>query len=69
MTYPAVLVTLLVNLLPMCLSAIYWAKIPTVFYAATRIDAHDAGFDDYVIYKELDLHFGKKIAFKQIMRR
>jgi len=31
---------------PMCLAAIYWARIPSVYYAATHADAHDAGFDD-----------------------
>ena len=38
---------------PMCLSAIYWSRIPTVYYAADRHDAEDAGFDDSRIYKEL----------------
>lgn len=40
---------------PMCLGAIYWARLKRVFYAATREDAADAGFDDEFIYKELDL--------------
>jgi len=54
---------------PMCLSAIYWARINKVFYAATRIDAHDAGFDDHIIYQELDLPIlERKIVFKHILR-
>ncbi len=40
---------------PMCLGAIYWARPKNIFYAATREDAADAGFDDEFIYKELDL--------------
>jgi len=38
---------------PMCLSAIYWARIPKLFYAATAQDAQAAGFDDQFIYDEL----------------
>ena len=38
---------------PMCFSAIYWARIHTVYYAASRIEAELAGFDDDFIYKEL----------------
>lgn len=38
---------------PMCLSAIYWARIDKVYYAADRYDAQDAGFDDSLIYDEL----------------
>lgn len=39
---------------PMCLSAIYWARIPKLYYAADKHDAKDAGFDDSFIYDELD---------------
>ncbi|MBI5802756.1 MAG: nucleoside deaminase [Verrucomicrobia bacterium] len=38
---------------PMCLAAIYWARIPRVIFAATRADAAQAGFDDAAIYAEL----------------
>lgn len=38
---------------PMCLGAIYWARIPMVCYAADRHDAEAAGFDDSFIYDEL----------------
>ena len=40
---------------PMCLGAIYWARLRTVYYAATRDDAADAGFGDAAIYHELSL--------------
>ena len=36
---------------PMCLSAIYWARIPTVFFGCTKEDAADIGFDDEAIYE------------------
>ena len=39
---------------PMCLSAIYWARIDTVFYGNTRVDASNIGFDDSFIYEEVN---------------
>jgi len=38
---------------PMCMSAIYWARIPKIVFAATSADAAQAGFDDQFIYDEL----------------
>jgi guanine deaminase len=38
---------------PMCLGAIYWAKINRVYYAVTRTDAENAGFKDSLIYREM----------------
>jgi tRNA(Arg) A34 adenosine deaminase TadA len=38
---------------PMCLSAIYWARIPHVYYANDRNDAKEIGFDDEFIYEEI----------------
>ena len=38
---------------PMCLAAIYWARIDALYYAATRNDAAEAGFDDKLIYHEI----------------
>lgn len=40
---------------PMCLGAIYWAGIKTVYFAATREDAAIAGFSDALIYDEINL--------------
>ncbi len=40
---------------PMCLSAIYWARIPTVYYGNTRQDAAAIGFDDDFIYQQVPL--------------
>jgi guanine deaminase len=39
---------------PMCLSAVYWARLDTVYYANTKVDAAEIGFDDKFIYDELD---------------
>jgi tRNA(Arg) A34 adenosine deaminase TadA len=38
---------------PMCLSAIYWARIKDVYYANTREDAASIDFDDNEIYEEV----------------
>ena len=40
---------------PMCLAAIYWARLDALYYAATREDAAAAGFDDSLIYTEIAL--------------
>ncbi|MCZ4222045.1 nucleoside deaminase [Pedobacter rhodius] len=39
---------------PMCLGAIYWSRIETIYYANTKADAAHIGFDDKFIYEELD---------------
>ena len=38
---------------PMCMSAIYWARIKKVFYGNTKKDAENIGFDDSFIYDEI----------------
>jgi len=40
---------------PMCLGAIYWARLDKLFYASTKDDAAAANFDDSYIYKEFAL--------------
>ena len=40
---------------PMCLGAIMWARIDKLYYAADRMDASRAGFDDELFYSELAL--------------
>lgn len=40
---------------PMCMGAIYWARPDKVFYANTREDAAQTGFDDSFIYDQLNL--------------
>jgi guanine deaminase len=38
---------------PMCLGAIYWARIGRLYFAASRSDAAEIGFDDSLIYNEI----------------
>ena len=45
---------------PMCLGAIYWARPKAIYYACTRMDAADAGFDDQFIYDELAVDFNER---------
>ncbi|MDR3057208.1 MAG: nucleoside deaminase [Dysgonomonas sp.] len=40
---------------PMCLAAIYWARINKIYYGCTKSDAKDIGFDDSFIYDQIDL--------------
>jgi len=54
---------------PMCLSAIYWARIKKIYYANTRKDAADINFDDDFIYKEIPLPLEKRaIPMEQVER-
>ncbi len=39
---------------PMCLGAIYWARPKAIYYANTREDAARIGFDDSMIYDEMN---------------
>jgi guanine deaminase len=47
---------------PMCLGAIYWARLDRVYFANTRADAAAIGFDDDAIYRE----FAKPIASRSV---
>ncbi|MCC4771916.1 nucleoside deaminase [Methanosarcina sp. DH2] len=54
---------------PMCFGAIYWARIDKVFFANTRSDAENIGFDDSFIYEEISRPLQeRKIEFKQLLR-
>lgn len=58
---------------PMCMGAIFWARIPIVYYASSMEDATEGGFDDRIFYemirnpedsldlRPLDADKGKKI--------
>ncbi len=52
---------------PMCFSAIYWARIKKIYYANTQQDAADIGFDDAVLYQELQDR--KSVVLEQFMRK
>lgn len=45
---------------PMCLSAIYWARIPTVYYSMDHLDADQMGFSDSFIYREINKPLEKR---------
>ncbi len=54
---------------PMCLGAVYWARIDKLYYAATKDDAAEAQFDDAFFYKELALDPPKRsMASSQLLR-
>ena len=45
---------------PMCLAAIYWARMEKIFYANDRYDAAEIDFDDSYIYDEISLPVEKR---------
>ncbi|WP_214071562.1 nucleoside deaminase [Mucilaginibacter sp. dw_454] len=54
---------------PMCLGAIYWARLDKIYYANTKVDAADIGFDDKFIYEELDLPMAdRNLPIVQLLR-
>ncbi len=54
---------------PMCLAAVYWARIPTLYYGNTRADAAAIGFDDDFIYQQIPLAPAKRaIAMQPLLR-
>ncbi len=54
---------------PMCLSAIYWARIDKIYFANTKNDAQQIGFDDQFIYDEIALPLSnRKLTIQQILR-
>jgi guanine deaminase len=49
---------------PMCLGALYWARVRRVIYANTRYEAAAIEFDDEFIYNEINADFmGRSIPF------
>lgn len=54
---------------PMCLGAIYWARLSRIYFANTAKDAAKIGFDDSFIYSELKQpHSQRRIPAIQMMR-
>lgn len=54
---------------PMCLGAIFWARIEKIYYGNSRTDAHKIGFDDEIIYKEVtNPHDKRLIPVEQKLR-
>ena len=55
---------------PMCLGAIYWARLARVFYAGSAADAAAAGFDDGFIYDEFKRPAAaRRIPMARVLRR
>lgn len=54
---------------PMCLGAIYWARLDKIFYANDRKDAAEIGFDDDFIYREISLKPEDREKPSEIMLR
>jgi len=53
---------------PMCLGAIYWARLGAVNYCASRLDAAGAGFDDSLIYEEAAKALEqRRIPFRRVL--
>ena len=54
---------------PMCLGAIYWARIGKIYYAGARPDAAAIGFDDDSICREMAKPaYRRKIPMQQFLR-
>lgn len=54
---------------PMCLGAIYWARPARVYFGGAAADAAAVGFDDSMIYEQLQLPYaGRRIPMIQLMR-
>lgn len=53
---------------PMCLGAIYWARLRKVYYGNTRQDAANIGFDDALIYEEIEKPLAeRRIPMQQLL--
>jgi guanine deaminase len=54
---------------PMCMGAIYWARLSRIYFAGAAGDASAAGFDDSLIYSEIaQPHTKRTIPMIQLMR-
>lgn len=54
---------------PMCLAAIYWARLAKVYFANTRRDAARIGFDDEFLYRELARPLRRRqLPMEQLLR-
>src|SRR5580765_548133 len=54
---------------PMCMGAIYWARLARVYFGSLAVDASQAGFDDSFIYLEIaKSHALRGIPMIQMMR-
>ncbi len=55
---------------PMCLGAIYWAKLDKIYYGNTKQDADNIGFSDAFIYKEIERPIHERnVTTQQLMHK
>ena len=53
---------------PMCLASIYWARLDNIWFAGSRHDAADAGFDDAFLYDEIAAPMNqRRIPIRQVL--
>jgi guanine deaminase len=54
---------------PMCLAAIYWARLGAIYYGCDQKDAARAGFDDAFLYEEIGkTKVDRSIASQQMLQ-
>ncbi len=54
---------------PMCLAAIYWARLERIYFANTKVDAAAINFDDDFIYREFaKVPAARTIPMTQLLR-
>lgn len=54
---------------PMCLGAIYWARLKKVYFANNKEDAKNIGFDDSFIYDEMALRREERKLPSEVLMR
>jgi tRNA(Arg) A34 adenosine deaminase TadA len=54
---------------PMCLGAIYWAKIDSLYFGNNKKDADNIGFSDNFIYQEIEKHYSERNLKTETMMR
>lgn len=54
---------------PMCLAAIYWARIDRIWYGNTSADAARVAFDDAFLYRELPLPAHQRVIPSSMLLR
>ena len=55
---------------PMCLSAIYWARLDALYFVASREDAARAGFADSLLYEQIPLAVqDRELPTSQLLER
>ena len=54
---------------PMCLGAIYWARLNAIYFGNSKKDAAEINFDDNFIYDEFDISLNeRKLPTIQLLR-